>query len=194
MDLGSDIESPVNPRPEESPVKEFSAAYQNGTMHIYPIKKPKKKPTPMKWRAFIIQDDKGRFLVEKNTQADLLSGFWHFPLIRDFSTVGESIDLFEGVAEENSTYEINQNIPLEVQFESLYKMKLQPTRILPKTVKHIFSHQRWDIELQCATASGALEQHATRTLQWVTKEEMAQLPQSRVQGKMCELLASQELL
>ncbi len=25
MDLGSDIESPVNPRPEESPVKEFSA-------------------------------------------------------------------------------------------------------------------------------------------------------------------------
>ena len=86
----------------------------------------------------------GRFLVEKNTQADLLSGFWHFPLIRDFSTVGESIDLFEGIAEENSTYEINQNIPLEVQFESLYKMKLQPTRILPKTVKHIFSHQRWD--------------------------------------------------
>ena len=194
MDLGSDIESPVNPRPEESPVKEFSAAYQNGTMHIYPIKKPKKKPTPMKWRAFIIKDDKGRFLVEKNTQADLLSGFWHFPLIRDFSTVGESIDLFEGVAEENSTYEINQNIPLEVQFESLYKMKLQPTRILPKTVKHIFSHQRWDIELQCATASGTLEQHATRTLQWVTKEEMAELPQSRVQGKMCELLASQELL
>ena len=88
MDLGSDIESPVNPRPEESPVKEFSAAYQNGTMHIYPIKKPKKKPTPMKWRAFVIQDEKGRLLVEKNTQADLLSGFWHFPLIRDFSTVG----------------------------------------------------------------------------------------------------------
>ena len=41
MDLGSDIESPVNPRPEESPVKEFSAAYQNGTMHIYPIKTKK---------------------------------------------------------------------------------------------------------------------------------------------------------
>ena len=31
MDLGSDIEAPVNPRPEESPVKDFSAAYQNGT-------------------------------------------------------------------------------------------------------------------------------------------------------------------
>ena len=42
MDLGSDIESPVNPRPEESPVKDFSAAYQNGTMDRYPIKSPKK--------------------------------------------------------------------------------------------------------------------------------------------------------
>ena len=42
MDLGSDIESPVNPRPEESPVKDFSAAYQNGTMDVYPIKEPKK--------------------------------------------------------------------------------------------------------------------------------------------------------
>ena len=194
MDLGSDIESPVNPRPEKSPVKEFSAAYQNGTMHIYPIKKPKKKPTPMKWRAFVVQDEQGRFLVEKNTQADLLSGFWHFPLIRDFSTIGESIDLFEGVLEETSNYEINQNIPLEVQFESLYRMKLTPIRLLPKSVKHIFSHQRWDIELQYASASGEVKDNSSRTLKWVTKEEMKLLPQSRVQGKMCEILVGQELL
>ena len=194
MDLGSDIESPVNPRPEESPVKEFSAAYQNGTMHIYPIKKPKKKPTPMKWRAFVVQDEQGRFLVEKNTQADLLSGFWHFPLIRDFSTIGESIDLFEGVLEESSNYEINQNIPLEVQFESLYRMKLTLIRLLPKTVKHVFSHQRWDIELQYSSASGEVKDSSSRTLRWVTKEEMKLLPQSRVQGKMCEILVEQELL
>ena len=194
MDLGSDIESPVNPRPEESPVKEFSAAYQNGTMHIYPIKKPKKKPTPMKWRAFVVQDEQGRFLVEKNTQADLLSGFWHFPLIRDFSTIGESIDLFEGVLEESSNYEINQNIPLEVQFESLYRMKLTLIRLLPKTVKHVFSHQRWDIELQYSSASGEVKDSSSRTLRWVTKEEMKLLPQSRVQGKMCEILVGQELL
>ena len=194
MDLGSDIESPVNPRPEESPVKDFSAAYLNGTMHIYPIKKPKKKPTPMKWRAFVVQDEQGRFLVEKNTQADLLSGFWHFPLIRDFSTIGESIDLFEGVLEESSNYEINQNIPLEVQFESLYRMKLTLIRLLPKTVKHIFSHQRWDIELQYSSASGEVKDSSSRTLRWVTKEEMKLLPQSRVQGKMCEILVEQELL
>lgn len=42
MDLGSDIEAPVNPRPEDSPVKEFSAAFLHGTMEKYPIKAPKK--------------------------------------------------------------------------------------------------------------------------------------------------------
>lgn len=65
-------------------MKSLITAYQNAGVHIYPIKKPKKKPTPMKWRAFVIQDEKGRLLVEEYI-ADLLSGFWHFPLIRDFS-------------------------------------------------------------------------------------------------------------
>ena len=81
MDLGSDIESPVNPRPEESPVKEFSAAYQHGTMDRYPIKAPKKKPVPVYLTAFIIKDSQGRYLLEKNEREGLLSGFWHFPLI-----------------------------------------------------------------------------------------------------------------
>lgn len=34
MDLGSDIESPVTPHPEDSPVKEFSAAYLLSLIHI----------------------------------------------------------------------------------------------------------------------------------------------------------------
>lgn len=42
MDLGSDIEAPINPRPDDSPVREFSAAYLHGTMDRYPIKAPKK--------------------------------------------------------------------------------------------------------------------------------------------------------
>ena len=81
MDLGSDIESPVNPRPEDSPVKEFSGAYKNGTMDRYPIKAPKKKPVPVYLTAFIIMDNQGRYLLEKNEREGLLSGFWHFPLI-----------------------------------------------------------------------------------------------------------------
>ena len=81
MDLGSDIEAPVNPRPEDSPVKDFSAAYQNGTMDRYPIKVPKKKPVPVYLNALVVQNAKGQFLLEKNESEKLLAGFWHFPLI-----------------------------------------------------------------------------------------------------------------
>ena len=81
MDLGSDIESPVNPRPEESPVKDFSAAYQNGTMDRYPIKSPKKKPVPIYLKAFSCEkNSQGQFCLEKNESEKLLAGFWHFPL------------------------------------------------------------------------------------------------------------------
>ena len=63
MDLGSDIESPVNPRPEESPVKDFSAAYQNGTMDRYPIKAPKKKPVPIYLKALVVKNSQGQFFT-----------------------------------------------------------------------------------------------------------------------------------
>lgn len=65
MDLGTDIESAKNPRPDESPIRFFCAAYLNGTYDKYPIKLPKKKPKPMQIQAFIIKNEKGEFLLEK---------------------------------------------------------------------------------------------------------------------------------
>jgi len=112
MDLGSDIESPVTPHPEDSPVKEFSAAYLNGTMHLYPVKIPKKKPVPMKWQAFVIQNEEGQYLLEKNTYADLLSGFWHFPLIRDYTPTDKQLSLLDEIAEEVEDYPNKNNFLL----------------------------------------------------------------------------------
>ena len=79
MDLGSDIEAPVNPRPEDSPVKDFSAAYQNGTMDRYPIKAPKKKPVPVYLNALVVQNAKGQFLLEKMKVKSYLLDFGIFP-------------------------------------------------------------------------------------------------------------------
>ena len=78
MDLGTDIESAKNPRPDESPIRFFCAAYLNGTYDKYPIKLPKKKPKPMQIQAFIIRNAKGEFLLEKNIEGRLLGGFWSF--------------------------------------------------------------------------------------------------------------------
>lgn len=193
MDLGSDIESPVNPHPEDSPVKEFSAAYLNGTMYLYPVKIPKKKPVPMKWKAFVIQNEKGQYLLEKNTYADLLSGFWHFPLIRDYTPVGKQLSLLDEIAEEVEEYP-NKNIPMETQFETIYQLKIQKGKKLKGEVKHIFSHQKWEIELTKyqVQSYGEIEELSDRELRWVEAEEFYKMPFSKVQTKLWEHVSQQD--
>ena len=192
MDLGSDIESPVTPHPEDSPVKEFSAAYLNGTMHLYPVKNPKKKPVPMKWQAFVIQNDKGQYLLEKNTYADLLSGFWHFPLIRDYTPTRKQLSLLDEIAEDLEDYP-NKNIPLETQFESIYQLKIQKGKKLKGEVKHIFSHQKWEIELTKYQVQSydEIERLTDRELRWVEAEEFYKMPFSKVQTKLWEHVSGQ---
>ena len=192
MDLGSDIESPVTPHPEDSPVKEFSAAYLNGTMYLYPVKIPKKKPVPMKWQAFVIQNDKGQYLLEKNTYADLLSGFWHFPLIRDYTPTEQQLSLLDEIAEDLEDYP-NKNIPLETQFESIYQLKIQKGKKLKGEVKHIFSHQKWEIELTKYQVQSCdeIEELSDRELRWVEAEEFYKMPFSKVQTKLWEHVSGQ---
>ena len=192
MDLGSDIESPVTPHPEDSPVKEFSAAYLNGTMHLYPVKIPKKKPVPMKWQAFVIQNDKGQYLLEKNTYADLLSGFWHFPLIRDYTPTEKQLSLLDEIAEEIEEYP-NKNIPMEKQFESIYQMKVQKLKKFKGEVKHIFSHQKWEIEMTKyeIESNEIFEAINGRELRWIDAEEFHKIPFSKVQTKLWEHVRGQ---
>ena len=192
MDLGSDIESPVTPHPEDSPVKEFSAAYLNGTMHLYPVKIPKKKPVPMKWQAFVIQNEKGQYLLEKNTYSDLLSGFWHFPLIRDYTPTGKQLSLLEEIAEEVEEYP-NKNIPMEKQFESIYQMKVKKIEKIKGQVKHIFSHQKWEIELMKykIDSDQIVEEINGRELRWIETEEFHKIPFSKVQMKLWEHVRTQ---
>ena len=117
MDLGSDIEAPVNPHPEDNPVKEFSAAYLHGTMDKYPIKAPKKKPVPVYLQGLIIENEQGQFLLEKNEADGLLSGFWHFPLIEieEFQTENQ-MSLFE-VAENQSSLDLSPQESFEQDYD-----------------------------------------------------------------------------
>ena len=94
MDLGTDIESAKNPRPDESPIRFFSAAYLHGTYDKYPIKLPKKKPKPIQIQAFVIRNSDGDFLMEKNLDGRLLGGFWSFPIM-ETDVIGQQLDLFE---------------------------------------------------------------------------------------------------
>ena len=181
MDLGSDIEAPVNPRPEESPVKEFSAAYQHGTMDRYPIKAPKKKPIPIYLKALVVQNNQGQFLLEKNESEKLLAGFWHFPLIEvdEFSDQTQDLDLFSQVAE--PILELGPS-PQE-SFEQDYDLEVDWQDLRFEEVKHIFSHRKWHIQIIAGRVAESQE-YADREVLWLTPEEFSNYPLAKPQQKI----------
>ena len=181
MDLGSDIEAPVNPRPEESPVKEFSAAYQHGTMDRYPIKAPKKKPIPIYLKALVVQNSQGQFLLEKNESENLLAGFWHFPLIEvyEFSDQNQDLDLFSQVAEP-----ILQLGPSpQESFEQDYDLEVDWQTLRFEEVKHIFSHRKWHIQIIAGRVTETQE-YADREVLWLSPEEFSNYPLAKPQQKI----------
>ena len=180
MDLGSDIESPVNPRPEESPVKEFSAAYQHGTMDRYPIKAPKKKPVPVYLTAYIIKDSQGRYLLEKNEREGLLSGFWHFPLI-EVDSLSENLgqlSLLDGKGDAESNPEI-------LSFEQDYDLAIEWQDRSYPIVQHIFSHRKWQVQLRYGLVKEG-KQPASESTVWLTPEEFLDYPFAKPQQKIWE--------
>lgn len=181
MDLGSDIEAPVNPRPEESPVKEFSAAYQHGTMDRYPIKAPKKKPIPIYLKALVVQNSQGQFLLEKNESEKLLAGFWHFPLIEvdEFSDQTQDLDLFSQVAE--PILELGPS-PQE-SFEQDYDLEVDWQDLRFEEVKHIFSHRKWHIQI-IAGRVAETQEYADREALWLSPEEFSNYPLAKPQQKI----------
>ena len=180
MDLGSDIESPVNPRPEESPVKEFSAAYQHGTMDRYPIKAPKKKPVPVYLTAFIIKDSQGRYLLEKNEQEGLLSGFWHFPLIEvdSLSEKQGQLSLLDGQGHTVDTPEI-------LSFEQDYDLAIDWQDRSYPIVQHVFSHRKWQVQLRYGLVKEG-EQESSESTVWLRPEEFSDYPFAKPQQKIWE--------
>ena len=181
MDLGSDIEAPVNPRPEESPVKEFSAAYQHGTMDRYPIKAPKKKPIPIFLKALVVQNSQGQFLLEKNESEKLLAGFWHFPLIEvdEFLDQTQDLDLFSQVAE--PIIELGPS-PQE-SFEQDYDLEVDWQDLRFEEVKHVFSHRKWHIQIIAGRVAESQE-YADREVLWLSPEEFSNYPLAKPQQKI----------
>ena len=180
MDLGSDIESPVNPRPEESPVKEFSAAFQHGTMDRYPIKAPKKKPVPVYLTAFIIKDSQGRYLLEKNEREGLLSGFWHFPLI-EVDSLSENLaqlSLLDGKDQAEDNLEV-------LSFEQDYDLAIDWQDKSYPIVQHVFSHRKWQVQIRYGLVKEGVQQSSESTV-WLKPDEFSDYPFAKPQQKIWE--------
>ena len=180
MDLGSDIEAPVNPRPQESPVKDFSAAYQHGTMDRYPIKAPKNKPVPVYLNALVVQNAKGQFLLEKNESEKLLAGFWHFPLIEvDEFSKNEELNLFNQVAEPS----IQLGPSPQESFEQDYDLEVDWQDSHFEEVKHVFSHRKWHVRILSGQVVDSKE-YSDKEVVWLTPEEFDLYPLAKPQQKI----------
>ena len=178
MDLGTDIESAKNPRPDESPIRFFSAAYLHGTYDKYPIKLPKKKPKPLQIQAFVIRNSKGDFLLEKNTDGRLLGGFWSFPIMEtDF--IGQQLDLFETDNAKNTLKTTSQ----KTLFKEDYQLNPTWTNKTFNHVKHTFSHQKWTIELIEGSVNSN-EFTKDKELHWVAQDQLSTYPMATPQKKM----------
>lgn len=178
MDLGTDIESAKNPRPDESPIRFFCAAYLHGTYDKYPIKEPKKKPRPIEVQAFVIENTEGALLLEKNTQGRLLGGFWSFPIM-ETSFISQQLDLFEDKAQ------VLERVSQISEFEKSYALKPKWTERAFPMVKHTFSHQKWAIAL----TEGLIAQQQLpkeKELAWVKLEDMTNYPMATPQKKMLD--------
>lgn len=179
MDLGTDIESAKNPRPDESPIRFFSAAYLHGTYDKYPIKLPKKKPKPIQIQAFVIRNSDGDFLMEKNLDGRLLGGFWSFPIM-ETDVIGQQLDLFE---KNNAAL---QTISQKTRFEDDYQLKPNWTSKTFPAVKHTFSHQKWTIELIEGSVT-TTDFTTTKELRWIPQDQLSQYPMATPQKKMLKV-------
>ncbi len=176
MDLGTDIESAKNPRPDESPIRFFSAAYLHGTYDKYPIKLPKKRPKPLQLQAFVIRNNGGDFLLEKNLAGRLLGGFWSFPIVEtDF--IGRQLDLFEKNTASLKTFS------QKALFEKDYQVTPDWTKREFSPVKHTFSHQKWTIELIEGMVTSD-EVSKDKELRWVSLDQLQDYPMATPQKKM----------
>lgn len=157
MDLGAGICSPVNPTPEISPIKAFNAAYQHGTMHLYPFKSKAKKPKPVDMLGLVIQSG-DQFLLEQRPAEGLLANFWTFPLLEgsfaEATPTTEAAVQLSLVAEEGETYRAVPYTEGEDSVEALRQLVkeqfgLEAQEIVPHIGEaiHVFSHLRWKIQV-----------------------------------------------
>ncbi|MGT2829069.1 A/G-specific adenine glycosylase [Streptococcus hillyeri] len=184
MDLGTDIESAKTPRPDESPIRFFCAAYLHGTYDKYPIKAPKKKPKPLQIQAFVIQNKKGEFLLEKNNDGRLLGSFWSFPIM-ETNFIAQQLNLFE---KENDVLE---TVSQKTLFEEDYQLKPIWSERTFSPIKHTFSHQKWTIELLEGFVEKA-ELTSQKELQWVSPDNFDNYPMATPQKKMVAEVMKQQ--
>ncbi|AMY04440.1 A/G-specific adenine glycosylase [Staphylococcus condimenti] len=120
MELGALICTPKSPLCLLCPVQSHCEAFQEGTVEKLPVKIKKVKKKTVHQDCFIIQNEKGEYLIEQR-QAKLLNGMWEFPMYEQ----EESEQKLNALLDEN----------IEVPDKPIFQLK------------HQFTHLTWNIKV-----------------------------------------------
>jgi A/G-specific adenine glycosylase len=151
MELGAIICTPTSPKCLLCPVRENCAAFYAGEQNELPIKTKNKKTKDLTYDVFVVQNDDGKFLLEKRAEAGLLANLWQFPMVECAVNNVETIPLLE---ERFGIYFTKEN-------------EIGP-------FKHVFSHLTWEMN---SISGKAIEQSTIpQTCKWLSKEEVLAVP------------------
>lgn len=169
MELGAVMCTPVRPACDRCPVRTHCQAFAEGNPTAYPQKK-KKAPVPHHTIVVaIIQDESGRFLVQRRPEDAMLGGLWEFP---------------GGKCEQGE--ELEQALVREVREEVGAEVAVGP---LECAIKHAYSHFRITMHaFHCRLTPDSPAPQTALPMAWVGPEELHALAFPRANRKLIERL------
>ncbi|GAB6085416.1 A/G-specific adenine glycosylase [Alkaliphilus crotonatoxidans] len=166
MELGALICIPQGPKCHQCPVQGHCEAYRAGKQQDLPIRINKTKVKRLN-KVVLWLEYEDKVLVKKNPQEGLLAGLWVLPTLETSQVMNEAQSLSG----------------LEQYFPGITGVCHQG-----KTT-HIFTHQRWEIDIISAHSSAADISIEKEGYQWITKNKVRELPLPTLYRKIINTLA-----
>ncbi len=152
MDLGRLVCKPRLPLCGQCPIRDFCAAYANGTQAERPVKAAKAETPHFDVTAGIIWNGRGEVLIAQRPLDGLLGGLWEFPGGKQ--EPGETLP-------ECLKRELREELAIEVEVGELFTK-----------VRHGFTHFKITLHaFTCQYVSGEPQPLGVRAWAWVTPEQ-----------------------
>jgi A/G-specific adenine glycosylase len=128
MELGAIICTPTSPSCLLCPVREHCHGFHEGVQAELPVKTKKKSTRIVKMSAVVLFTEDNKVVIHKRPEEGLLANLWEFPNT-------EVVDLQ------------SPRKQLEQYIEKEYRMKVAINPGVITTIRHVFSHLTWEIEV-----------------------------------------------
>ncbi|PWA08774.1 A/G-specific adenine glycosylase [Pueribacillus theae] len=127
MELGAIVCTPTSPACLLCPVQKECRAFHEGMQEQLPVKAKKKPPKPVKIAVAVLENAKGKFLINRRPKEGLLANLWEFP-----------------------NCEVEAGKDYKEQLQSFFKNECQLNAVLHEEIMdfdHVFSHIKWELSV-----------------------------------------------